>query len=802
MIILLFNSNIFLFILFILLGNYQINSYLSFTHQTSIVLKNHNIFVIHKEGITICNSEFKKIIKNEYTFQLDEQISTEDKLSKILIRKFDDGYIICLIIDRIYFFDVDGNFNQRTHSLVPYGIEEELFFTIVPHKIENSYYYYIVGYIYQQNLYLSYYKYKFQGIFETNLNKITYLKVTKDTIYEEGKKYIFSGKFLSCEFLQYFNQGEALICGYYSKNNNQNTFCLGFFIFNDLGQLIVKEGPFPTLSRYDEEVLGIKSIVTYDHLYILMCFYLSNGKMYCQKNKFKDLEHSLYQFNVFCLPKYYGLKIEYHEDKEEYTVSCLAETAIGGIQVITFSKDLNSHANEIFKYGNCEYIHGYSLIYNLNKNNYYIISDVKCNNKNYPFQPLIGNINEDEEKEEEEEEEKEEEEKEEKDYEEEEEKDEEEKDDEEEEIEHEIYKCKELEKCKLCYNQSLSDNLLINNITDNVIDNVAKNFVKEFNYTNNHILIFNNSIYSIILYKNSNCISELNLNIPELNFGECYKKIKFIDNIEEDLIIGIITKNIEGKSYPKIIYYSIYEPKEGQKISLNQICNNLSLEIKEDILIKIDAKKKDINSIKHLMGQNIDIFSLSSLFYSDICYDFDSPINKDISLKDRIISIYPNITLCENDCQVKEINSTNFKVICECKINNLTNNISYYEVKDNEKYQNYFSEIEKSSSQTNIGVVKCYKSLINAKKVFSNVGFYIFFIFLIFHIILTIIYYTSSLLIFSKYINSLTEAFFNKYILENNNEKKDSLKLYDKYSINNPNKKTKHNTTREKNKKK
>ena len=134
-------------------------------------------------------------------------------------------------------------------------------------------------------------------------------------------------------------------------------------------------------------------------------------------------------------------------------------------------------------------------------------------------------------------------------------------------------------------------------------------------------LIFNKNVIKkftdklLNKYKNSNCISELNLNIPELNFGECYKKIKFIDNIEEDLIIGIITKNIEGKSYPKIIYYSIYEPKEGQKISLNQICNNLSLEIKEDILIKLDTKKKDINSIKHLAKQNIDIFNLSCSFY-------------------------------------------------------------------------------------------------------------------------------------------------------------------------------------------
>ena len=45
---------------------------ISFIYPNSVTLKNGNIFVIHKEGVTICNSDFSEIIKNVITF-IDEK---------------------------------------------------------------------------------------------------------------------------------------------------------------------------------------------------------------------------------------------------------------------------------------------------------------------------------------------------------------------------------------------------------------------------------------------------------------------------------------------------------------------------------------------------------------------------------------------------------------------------------------------------------------------------------------------------------------------------------------------------------
>ena len=85
-------------------------------------------------------------------------------------------------------------------------------------------------------------------------------------------------------------------------------------------------------------------------------------------------------------------------------------------------------------------------------------------------------------------------------------------------------------------------------------------------------------------------------------------------------------------------------------------------------MIKL-SDKYDYNFIKYMVDQNIDIFNLSSEFYTDICFHFDSPLDKDISLEDRISLFFPNITLCENGCLIKGVNTTSMRAICECKFN-------------------------------------------------------------------------------------------------------------------------------------
>ena len=78
----------------------------------SAQLNSGEFFLIHKYGIDICDENRATIVRNILTFPEEEQITTE-KMANIKIKKFDDGYLICLINEQIYIFDDQGNFLHK-----------------------------------------------------------------------------------------------------------------------------------------------------------------------------------------------------------------------------------------------------------------------------------------------------------------------------------------------------------------------------------------------------------------------------------------------------------------------------------------------------------------------------------------------------------------------------------------------------------------------------------------------------------------------------------------------------------------
>ena len=78
----------------------------------SAQLNSGEFFLIHKYGIDICDEKRTTIVRNILTFSEEEQITTE-KMANIKIKKFDDGYLICLINEQIYIYDDQGNFVNR-----------------------------------------------------------------------------------------------------------------------------------------------------------------------------------------------------------------------------------------------------------------------------------------------------------------------------------------------------------------------------------------------------------------------------------------------------------------------------------------------------------------------------------------------------------------------------------------------------------------------------------------------------------------------------------------------------------------
>ena len=333
--------------------------------------------------------------------------------------------------------------------------------------------------------------------------------------------------------------------------------------------------------------------------------------------------------------------------------------------------------------------------------------------------------------------------------------------------------------------KSTSEFELYNFLKEGGVEKIAKTYAREFNYTSKHISLFNNEVYSIMLYKNKECITELNLPMPEIDFGECYNKVKDKYEIKSDLIVAIIDKSSDKKSNP-ITSYAFYNPENGEKLDAENACKEQVIIVKENIKSLLNDSVPEKESILFLAGQNIDVFNKSCEFYTDLCYHFESPCNKDVALRDRLLIYYPNITLCDSGCTNTGVNLTSMTAICECKYKELieddTDEIEYI-------YKEAIDEVYDILNQVNIAVMGCYKDLFDPKYFLSNLGGFIILTMIVVQIITLFAYYHSSFFLMKKYVYDLTESYLlylNRSPLFNNKimKFKFSNKLNDDDNVN------------------
>ena len=212
---------------------------------------------------------------------------------------------------------------------------------------------------------------------------------------------------------------------------------------------------------------------------------------------------------------------------------------------------------------------------------------------------------------------------------------------------------------------------------------------------------------------------------------------------------------------------SFFDPNTGKKLDGENICNEEHIIIEENLSSFI-KKDKNYELMIYLTKQGINVFDSSDSFYTNICYDYDSPVKKDITLKDRLLTFFPNITLCDPGCENNGVHLDTMTSICKCKFIDIINSRN---IKDNIIFSKIGEEIYELISTTNLEVLKCYKYIF--KHFFELFGGYIVIILLIIHIILSIFYFIFNSAKIKIYIYSLTENYI-EYILDKKNQKKES----------------------------
>ena len=362
-------SNFFIFIYFIfnIIIN-RISSSVSFKYPYCFYLSNENIFVIHEKGITICDHLFNETIEEVVTFSKNDTIQIND-LSKITT-VFEDNYIFCLIKNKIYIFNDKGKllFHNKT-SIIENNIKPK-FLTLVAFKYETNIYGYIINYFYDEKLYTTYFQYNIIS----NENNLIYYTFTHS----------FQYTYEECQSLfSKFDDVSAFTCQYMTDNNKNNLLVFFFVVrdeffnaFYELGKsdiYISSKFNVNKIPYNDTECL--KSAINSDHSKALISLFSGIGEMKSfmfdiNEKKMSKILNTHFP-NHFCSHSYFGFKVYYYKQNDEFINSCL--NINGDLMIGIYDKDVNNYYENIKKIDK-EIVYGYSILYSNCTQKYFLIS--------------------------------------------------------------------------------------------------------------------------------------------------------------------------------------------------------------------------------------------------------------------------------------------------------------------------------------------------------------------------------------------------------------------------------------------
>ena len=239
---------------------------------------------------------------------------------------------------------------------------------------------------------------------------------------------------------------------------------------------------------------------------------------------------------------------------------------------------------------------------------------------------------------------------------------------------------------------------------------------------------FNSKNKQIILTSTINQKNNEEENNITMDLGQCEDKLKKNYNIANNkplYIIQIISEEI-GMKIPKIeyqIYYLLENSDELKQLNLDP-CQGTKIDV--SISVKIEGK--------------LDKYNSSSDYYNNICSKTTSESGTDISLNDRRNEfVENNVTLCEENCILKDYDYIKEKAKCSCDIKT---SISSDDIKFNKN--EFFKSFTDINNIFNINILKCHKTVLKIKELKNNYGFFIIaFVILLYFITLFIFIFSS-----------------------------------------------------------
>ena len=247
----------------------------------------------------------------------------------------------------------------------------------------------------------------------------------------------------------------------------------------------------------------------------------------------------------------------------------------------------------------------------------------------------------------------------------------------------------------------------------------------------------------------------------------CEQILRKVNKISDDKILTMLQIEIDklnSQSLTNQVVYVVYDEEKNQ-LDLS-CCKNTPIKITYEIK---DGSALNQSMIEYFTDMDIDNFNIKDSFFNDICYPFSADYS-DMILKDRVLDIYQNYSLCDNECEYDKINIENMTVVYSCSVKT--------EINTKTSEPKFSNMIEDTFENSNFGVIKCYKLVFNLKNKNQNIGFVLFLIFFISNIICIILYLFTGIGSIRLFVYKEMEK--NNYLLRESNPKK--KKFSEKYN--------------------
>ena len=355
--------NFFLFFFFTLISEiYTEDDPLTGPFFNSLLLQNGKLFIANYNGMHIYDKELQtKYNSHPYSnVEIDSQ-----NLPKALIVEFpfENGMIICLVKNTIFFWGSEGEY--LFSDTLPNYDYTYAHINLLTYKKVDDYYHYIVTFIKDSSLYILYYK-------ADNTNNVLVHDEIFKPFYFDFPNIIIKEFSLGCQIMDSANKGKVLTCCF-QTDNAKFIVIQSFIIENDFQE--IEEDLYAKVESPDARI--IHSTISEEGKNLVGFYRDNNGAGYYF---IYNLDNNTIIKNEplikTCLDSYNKFKLFYFKESREYVFTCSDRDK--GFTIMRMDSNFNIINSDEFSdinYNAQTTFNTFSIIYNTIDNKYAFIMD-------------------------------------------------------------------------------------------------------------------------------------------------------------------------------------------------------------------------------------------------------------------------------------------------------------------------------------------------------------------------------------------------------------------------------------------